>query len=123
MGGIEWLIEAYDCDAKLLQDPTALKDLFRLLVDCVHLKPVGNAIWHQFPQTGGLTGLLLLQESHLAIHTFPEHQAVCLNLFCCRPRSAPDWEALLAERLGARRVHIMECERNYVCDELPLLRR
>ena len=52
----------------------------------------------------GLTGLLLLAESHLACHTFPEHGSICLNLFCCKPR--PDWDFAgeLATRLGARAV-------------------
>lgn len=123
MGGIEWLIEAYECDPDRLRDSSGLKNLFLSLVAGLQLKPVGEAVWHQFPHTGGLTGLLLLRESHLAIHTFPEHQSVCLNLFCCRQRSAPDWQGLLTDWLGARRIHVKECERNYVCHELPVLRR
>ena len=39
---------------------------------------------------GGITGVALLAESHFAVHTFPEHGALTLNLFCCRPR--PDWD-------------------------------
>ncbi len=123
VGGIEWLVEAYDCEAERLSTPSQLRELFRFLVNQLELKPVGEALWHQFPGTGGVTGLLLLQESHLAIHTFPEYHSASLNLFCCRRRPRPDWENLLATWLGARSVHVEELERNYVCSELPLVRR
>jgi S-adenosylmethionine decarboxylase len=33
-----------------------------------------------------VTGVWLLSESHLAIHSFPEFRSACLNLFCCRER-------------------------------------
>ena len=35
------------------------------------LHPLGKTSWHQFPNTGGITGVSLLTESHLACHTFP----------------------------------------------------
>ena len=50
------------------------------------LHPLGKTSWHQFPNTGGITGVSLLTESHLACHTFPEYGSLCLNVFCCRPR-------------------------------------
>ena len=43
--------------------------------------------WHQFPehhgQPGGITGMLLLAESHIAIHTWPEFKAVTLDVYVC----------------------------------------
>ena len=59
---------------------------------------------HVFPAPGGLTALYLLSESHLTIHTFPETAVATLNAYCCRPRVAAPWRALLAEWLGARAV-------------------
>jgi S-adenosylmethionine/arginine decarboxylase-like enzyme len=41
--------------------------------------------------------MLLLMESHLTVHTFPEHGTLCLNLFCCRRRPAGDFAAWLDE--------------------------
>ena len=43
--------------------------------------------WHVFPdwngQPGGITGTILLAESHLAIHTWPESRGVTLDVYVC----------------------------------------
>ena len=66
---------------------------------------------------GGVTGMWLLSESHLTIHSFPEFGSACLNLFCCRERSALDWRARLTDRLGAKRVQVNELRRPYRAPE------
>ena len=113
MSGIEWLVEAFGCDEAGLRDPAALGDLFRDIVAEMGLKPLGAPVWHRFPSPGGVTGVWLLSESHLTIHSFPEFRSVCLNVFCCRERRALDWRARLADRLGATHVHVSELRRPY----------
>jgi S-adenosylmethionine decarboxylase len=111
--GSEWIVEAYGCDPVRLADPLSLRALFDALVQELALHPVGDALWHQFPAPGGMTGLLMLAESHLTVHTFPEHASACLNLFCCTPRAAWDWEGRLATLLGAHTVRVRELTRAY----------
>lgn len=111
--GSEWVVEAYGCDPVRLADPASLRALFGALVHELSLHPVGEAVWHQFPAPGGITGMLMLAESHLTVHTFPEHASACLNLFCCTPRAAWDWEARLAVLLGAQAVRVRELAREY----------
>jgi len=39
---------------------------------------------HSFPDRGaGFTGIILLAESHAAVHTYPEHQYLALDVFAC----------------------------------------
>jgi S-adenosylmethionine decarboxylase len=64
-----------------------------------------------FPEPGGVTGVALLSESHLAIHTFPELGFAALNVYSCRPRTPPDFGALLSGRLGAKEVRVVEQRR------------
>ena len=111
--GCEWLIEARGCSAAILQSETSLRTLFSELIAGLHLHPVGDATWHRFQNTGGMTGLALLEESHLACHTFPEYGALCLNVFCCRQR--PDWEfaTYLKSAFGAEEVTVRRFERSY----------
>jgi S-adenosylmethionine decarboxylase len=112
MSGCEWIVEAHECDAAALSDAEALQSLFARLIDGMNLHPVGDAQWHHFPG-GGITGLALLEESHIACHTFPEYRSLCLNVFCCRPR--PEWDiaALLRREFGAVTVEVRKIDRPY----------
>ncbi len=111
--GREWLVEAHGCDPAPLGDVEALRALFAAMTAGLGLHPVGDPLWHKFPGPGGVTGMVLLAESHLTVHTFPEHGSLCLNLFCCRPR--PEWafEAELRARFGADQVTVRALDRPY----------
>src|SRR5436853_6539997 len=99
---MEWIVEAHGCDPHALADASKLRGFFSQMIAEIGLRPVSDTQWHQFPANstaeggcatkvgGGITGLCLLAESHLAVHTFPEHGSLCLNLFCCKPR--PAWD-------------------------------
>ena len=111
--GCEWIVEAHGCAGPALADLDRMKALFSHLVADMDLHPVEDATWHQFPHTGGITGLSLLAESHIACHTFPEYGSLCLNVFCCRPRPDGDFETYLRKEFGAATVHVRRVERPY----------
>ena len=113
MTGCEWVIEAHGCDEASLRDLAKAEALFAKLVAGLSLHPVEPAQWHRFPEPGGITGLLLLAESHLACHTFPEYRSMCLNVFCCRTRPEWDFTACLKSVFGAARVDIRRLNRTY----------
>ena len=114
MSGTEWIIEAYGCSVDALRDPALLERLFERIIQRLALTPVGPAAWHAFPSPGGVTGFVVLAESHLACHTFPEFGSICLNVFCCRPRPEVDLRPLLAEMLGASDASLRTVARDYV---------
>lgn len=111
--GEEWIVEAFGCDATLLTDQAVMMRLCDRIVAELALNPIGAGQWHVFPAPGGITGMLLLAESHLTVHTFPEHASLCLNLFCCAERPSWPFAARLAEMLGARTVNVQRLERVY----------
>jgi len=113
MTGFEWIVEASGCDADRLTSVGALQQLFDAVVHELSLHPVGSAHWHQFPSPGGITGMWLLAESHLTVHTFPEYSSACINLFCCTPRDPWDWNPRLEALLGASQVTVRVVERAY----------
>lgn len=111
--GREWVVEAFGCEPERLCSLHAIQALFDAAIEALALHPVGTTQWHCFPEPGGITGLCMLAESHLTVHTFPEHASLCINLFCCTPRPAWNWDVALAQHVGATRVDVRVLERAY----------
>ena len=109
--GTEWLIEAFECDAGKLRSVETLRTVFTLIIEDLSLKTVGEPHWHKFAGEGGVTGLVMLTESHLACHTYPEHSTATFNLYCCKTRPEWNWEEKLSEMLKAETVNIQKIER------------
>ncbi len=79
--GRHLLWDFYGCDAQILNDPTYLEMELRRAAQAAGAN-VLTANFHRFsPQ--GITGVLTLRESHLAIHTWPEHCFAAVDLFSC----------------------------------------
>ena len=113
MHGIEWIVDAQGCGAHSLRSMNAVDGLFGQIIADLDLRTIGDTRWHQFSGTGGITGLCLLSESHLACHTFPEFGSLCLNLFCCVPRARWDFESHLSRLFTAQSVLVREVHREY----------
>jgi S-adenosylmethionine decarboxylase len=116
--GLEWIVDARGCPAARLADLDAIRSCCERIVREMQLHVVGQPQWRKFDGPGGVTGLYLLSESHLSVHTFPEFGLVCLNVYCCRPRATPEWETLLRVELGANAVVVRQLTRG-LCDEVP----
>ncbi len=114
MVGTEWIIDAFGCDAESLRREELLRGVFARIVSDLGLKPLGEGNWHRFPDEKGVTGLLMLTESHLACHTYPEYRTATFNLYCCRERPEWNWEENLRELLGAEQVNVNKIERGDV---------
>jgi spermidine synthase len=88
MQGLHLTGDLFDCgcSASTLVDLVALSTLCRDATVAAGLTIVDEK-FHVFPdwqgQPGGITGTLLLAESHLAIHTWPERRGVTLDVYVC----------------------------------------
>lgn len=71
-----------DCDRKWMVDAALLEKKCKQLVDCSNLTTVGS-LFHQFGEDGGVTGAIILAESHFTIHCWPEKNYVTIDVFVC----------------------------------------
>lgn len=84
MQGLHLTAELHQCAAPaLLADPAALRRLCLRGVADAGLTPVGELFHHFAAGGGGITGVVLLAESHLAVHTWPELNAATLDIYVC----------------------------------------
>ena len=99
MDGLHLLAEFRDCccEKHWLCDVARLQQLCLDEVGTAGLNPVGQ-LFHGF-ESAGVTGVVLLAESHLALHTWPEFGVVTLDVYVCNHRrdaSAAAWDLISA---------------------------
>jgi len=90
MQGLHLTADLRGCAAETpaMTDPQALRSACLAAVQAAGLQAVGE-LFHRFtPRPGtthapGVTGVVLLAESHLAVHTWPELGAVTLDVYVC----------------------------------------
>jgi S-adenosylmethionine decarboxylase proenzyme len=84
MQGLHLTADLHGCagTSPAMVQPGALRALCLAAVAQAGLQAVGE-LFHRFPAPGGVTGVVLLAESHLAVHTWPELGAVTLDVYVC----------------------------------------
>ena len=89
------LVELRDCNAHALDDLSTVETTLLDTAKRIGATIIGHA-FHQFsPQ--GVTGVVIIAESHICIHTWPEHGYAAVDIFTCGDISRLD-EA--AEAIG-----------------------
>jgi len=121
IAGCEWIVDASGCPGELLRSLETLQTVCDRVIRELELQVVDSPLWHQFPDPGGVTGLCLLSESHLACHTWPEYGIATFNLFCCRRRREWPWESRLREMLLADVVSVRIAERGSLTSPVKLV--
>jgi S-adenosylmethionine decarboxylase len=100
--GKHCILELYDCDCARLDDEAFLRDTITTAAKRAGATLL-NLITHRFePQ--GVTGLALLAESHISIHTWPESGYAAVDVFTCGDHTMPERACqVLWEELGSSR--------------------
>ena len=96
--GMHLLADLAGVDAGLLTEPSAIDALLRAaaLAAGAHIL---YSHFHAFGPGMGVTGVLLLAESHISIHTWPEHGFAAADIFMCGEAQPQRALALIVEAL------------------------
>lgn len=115
------LAEYYGCDARILDDPEFLGPILRGAVTAAKATVIETCL-HQFaPQ--GVSGVIILAESHLAVHTWPEYGYAAVEIFTCGDHTDPmAGHEYLLERLAPKHHQVRTIERGDmdVIDRYPV---
>ena len=81
LSGLHLIGDLYQCDPTHLSDSTELRKHCNQLCKDAELTVLGD-FFFQF-EDAGVTGTVVLAESHIAIHTWPETRTVAFDVFVC----------------------------------------
>ena len=99
MHGLQLIGDLIDCRCipERLTDAELLRAFCLGAVERAGLTPVGH-LFHRFAEGAGVTGVVLLAESHLAVHTWPEQRGATLDIYVCNFSGDNSDKARMLER-------------------------
>lgn len=111
------LVELYGCDRQLLDRPDRLRELLREAAAAAGAKPVAEVVHPYSPH--GVTAVLLIEESHFSLHTWPEKGYAAADFYTCGDVVPERAASALGRALGAGRIELFLIERGRAASEAP----
>ncbi len=108
--GRHLLIELFDCDLSAINNLEAVKGA---LVEAAKRAQatIVDVVFHEF-NPFGISGVVVIAESHLSIHTWPEYRYAAVDIFSCGDVLQPEIAAnYLVEQFGSERATVVEMQR------------
>lgn len=108
--GRHTLCDLYDCKTNKLDD---LEFIEKMLVECCRKAnlTVVEVTFHKFEPIG-ISGVVVLAESHVTIHTWPEYNFASIDAFTCGENMSPDEVCkLIGESLNSKHIKIKNVKR------------
>lgn len=103
--GRHLLVEYYDCDKNILNNLESIEALFIAAARAADATIV-QSTFHRFaPQ--GVSGVVVIEESHLSIHTWPEHGYAAVDFYTCGASEPDKAHPVLLEGLDSKRFEML----------------
>ena len=108
--GRHLLIELKDCNEEVLNDLDFLKRCLHDAAEQIGATVVNECFYEFSPH--GISGVLIIAESHVCIHTWPEHGYAAVDIFTCGYSVKPERAVNpLVEKLGSKNHSSIELKR------------
>ena len=105
-------------DARHLDDVGVVEMAFRRAI-----KEAGATLlhmhFHRFAENGGISGVAVLAESHISIHTWPERGYAAVDVFMCGGAEPHKVVPILKRAFMAGRMNLSEQMRGVLCNDDP----
>jgi S-adenosylmethionine decarboxylase len=106
--GIHLIIEVWR--ARYMTDIRRIEMILRKAVDACGATLLGIDL-HKFSPSGGVSGVGILQESHISIHTWPEFEYAAIDIFVCGTIDPYKAITVLKEGFQPGDIQVMEVKR------------
>lgn len=109
------IADIYDCCKDKIDDIDYIKKIIFDSAECANLHIVDSK-FHKFEPIG-ISGVLILSESHLTVHTWPEYNYLAVDVFTCGNRIDPKKACeIIAKKFQSKKYEIKEIERGKNCE-------
>lgn len=82
------LIDGYGADPELLADQSLIEEFLDEFPSQIGMTKISSPQIHNYvgevPEDWGVSGFVIIAESHISIHTFPDRQYVNIDIFSCK---------------------------------------
>lgn len=100
------LMELWGCDCDRLDSTTVIHSIMRKAAKVAKAQPVLSSARHFDPV--GVTAIMMIQESHFSIHTWPESGYAAVDVYTCGDCDPVKAAHVFSKELKAQRVGIQE---------------
>lgn len=108
--GHHYIVEASGCDPKIIGNINKVQEILVKAAEIAGVK-VWAVTFNIFPPNG-VSGVVVISESHISIHTWPERGYAALDIYTCGGEGDPEEATIWAvEQFGATNYHITEITR------------
>ena len=108
------ILELHDCDRKCLSNCEFLRATLLEACRRAGATILGNS-FHVFSPYDGVSGVIIIAESHLSIHTWPEYRYAAVDIFACGNSLHPERAVeFMVKELKAGNHSIIELERGII---------
>lgn len=108
------LAEFYDCKADILGDKNKIREI---LVNAAKIAKFTVVTSHSHYFSPGVTSFVVIGESHLSIHTWPEYNYAAIDIFVCGEKDPWGAYNYIYEKLKPKRVSVIEVKRGFLDQE------
>ena len=114
--GRHLILELWGCDADRINSIEVIKRAMTETIEACHATLLDLRVYPFTPI--GVTGVAILSESHMMIHTWPEYGYAAVDVFTCGQNTDPN-EAVpvLRHYFRPERVQVMEMNRGIIIEE------
>ena len=108
--GYHYVVEASGCDPEVLKDPNRIRQIFMNAAKAGNME-IKASDFFRFSPTG-VSGVVIVAESHISVHTWPEEGYAALDVYTCGEKADPENAVdYILEKFRAQYAHVSEVKR------------
>ena len=108
--GQHLMLDGYSSDSEKLKDIELIYNFLDIIPDRISMTKIMPPYVFKYigkkPEDWGLSGVVIIAESHISIHTFPSKQFLSIDIFSCKKFDSQDCVSFIEEIFGLKKIEV-----------------